>query len=63
VLEFQKKNIEKQIAEMYYAKQAVERAIQSYRRYDAAPEEHAVVLEYMKGRKIFCYDMKINCYS
>jgi len=63
VLEFQKKNIEKQMAEMYYAKQAVERAIQSYRRYNAATEEHTVVLEYMKERKIFYYDTKINCYS
>lgn len=63
VLELQKKNIERQMVEMHYAKQAVERAIQSYRRYDAAPEEHTVVLEYIKERKVFCYDTKINCYS
>jgi len=63
VLELQKQNIEKQMMEMHYAKQAIERAIQSYRRYDAAPEEHTVVLEYIKERKIFCYDTKINCYS
>jgi len=63
VLELQKKNIDRQLVELHYAKQAVERSIQSYRRYDAAPEEHTVVLEYIKERKIFCYDTKINCYS
>lgn len=63
VLELQKRNIDKQMLEMHHAKQAIERAIQSYKRYDAAPEEHTVILEYIMERKIFCYDTKINCYS
>jgi len=63
VLELQKKNIEKQMVEMHYAKQAVERAIQSYRRYDAAPEENTVVMQYINERKVFCQDTEINCYS
>ncbi|MBR0598947.1 MerR family transcriptional regulator [Sinanaerobacter chloroacetimidivorans] len=63
ILELQKNNIEKQMLELHHAKQAIERSIESYRRYDAAPEENTVVLEYIKARKIFCFDTKINCYS
>ncbi|MDD2483783.1 MAG: MerR family transcriptional regulator [Eubacteriales bacterium] len=63
ILERQKVNIEEQIDEMKHAKQAVERAIESYKRYDAAPGEKDVILEYQKERRIFCYDTKINCYS
>lgn len=63
ILELQKENLKKQIEELRLAKQAVERDIESYHRYDAAPEEGTVVLEYMKERKYFCYDTKINCYS
>jgi DNA-binding transcriptional MerR regulator/effector-binding domain-containing protein len=63
VLEMQKKNIDKQMLEMHYAKQAIEKAIQSYKRYDAAPKGNTVVLEYIGERRIFFYDTKINCYS
>jgi DNA-binding transcriptional MerR regulator len=63
ILERQKQNIEKQILEMHYAKQAIERSIESYRRYEAAPEENTVILEYRPKRRIFCYDTNINCYS
>lgn len=63
ILERQKLNIEEQIEEMRHAKQAVERAIESYKRYDAAPSEKDVILEYQKERRIFCHDTKINCYS
>ena len=63
VLEMQKRNIEKQMLETHYAKQAIEKAIQSYKRYDAAPKGNTVVLEYIRERRIFCYDTKINCYS
>jgi len=63
ILERQKTNIEMQIEEMHYAKQAVERAIESYKRYDAAPGDNEVILEFQNQRRIFCYDTKINCYS
>ena len=63
ILQRQKENIENQIIELHYAKNAIERAILSYKRYDAAPDEDSVILEYIKERKIFCYDTKINCYS
>jgi len=62
-LETQKLNIEKQMLEMHYTKQAIERSVESYRRYESAPEENTVILEYIKERRIFCYDTKINCYS
>ncbi|MDO4552483.1 MAG: helix-turn-helix domain-containing protein [Bacillota bacterium] len=63
VLTLQKENLEHQIEELHYAKRAVERAIESYRRYDAAPEDDTFILEYMHSRRIFCFDTKINCYS
>jgi DNA-binding transcriptional MerR regulator/effector-binding domain-containing protein len=63
ILEMQKKNIEQQILEMHFAKQAIERSIESYKRYESAPEENSVILEYLPQRRIFSYDTKINCYS
>ena len=63
ILVLQKKNIENQIIELHHATEAIDRAIESYRRYDAAPEENEVIFEYIKERKIFVYDTKINCYS
>lgn len=63
LLEMQKKNLTEQIAELEIAEKSVERAIESLYRYDSAPDDNTVVLEYMKERKIFCYDTKINCYS
>lgn len=63
VLMRQRRNIEQQITELHYAKRAIERAIESYRRYDAAPRDDTFILEYQYARKIFCYDTKINCYS
>lgn len=63
ILEMQKQNIEKQMLELHYAKQAIERSIESYRRYESAPEENTVIMEYIPERRIFCYDTKINCYS
>lgn len=63
ILVMQKKNIENQILELQHAMKAIDRAIESYHRYDFAPEENEVMFEYIKERKIFCYDTKINCYS
>ncbi len=63
ILELQKKNIENQMLEMHFAKQAIERSIENYKRYESAPEECTVIMEYIKERRIFCYDTKINCYS
>lgn len=63
ILQMQKQNIEKQMLEMHYAKQAIERSVENYRRYEAAPDENTVILEYINERRIFCYDTKINCYS
>ena len=59
----QRNNIDNQIKELHHARKAIDRAIVSYRRYDSAPEENEVIFEYIKERKIFCYDTKINCYS
>lgn len=63
ILELQKINIDSQINDLHHAKQALNRAIESYRRYDAAPGENVPIMEYQKERRIFCYDTKINCYS
>lgn len=63
ILQLQKSNIDNQISDLKHAKQAINRAIESYRRYDAAPGENVAIMEYQKERRIFCYDTKINCYS
>lgn len=63
VLELQKKNLEKQIQELHFSTLAINRAIESFKRYAAAPDENTVIWEYIKERKIFVYDTKINCYS
>jgi DNA-binding transcriptional MerR regulator/effector-binding domain-containing protein len=63
ILELQRINVEKQLVEAQHAKQAIERAIENYKRYDAAPEENTVVLEFVKQRRVFCFDTKLNCYS
>lgn len=63
MLELQKNSLEQQLDETHRAKQAIDRAIENYKRYDVAPEEDVVILEYMKERRIFRYDTKINCYS
>jgi DNA-binding transcriptional MerR regulator/effector-binding domain-containing protein len=63
ILELQRINVEKQLVEAQHAKQAIERAIENYKRYDAAPEENTVVLEFVKRRRVFCFDTKLNCYS
>lgn len=63
ILMMQRANLEKQLAEIQHAKHAIERALENYKRYDAAPEEKTVVLEYIQQRRIFSFDTKINCYS
>lgn len=63
ILKLQRTHLDNQLIEIHHAKQAIDRAIENYKRYDAAPEENEVILEYIKERKIFCYDTKINCYS
>ncbi len=59
----QKQNIETQLRELQYAQRAIDRSVENYRRYESAPEENTVILEYINERRIFCYDTKVNCYS
>lgn len=63
ILSDQKNNIEEQINELLHARNALQRSIEGFQRYDVAPEEGTVILEFIKERRIFSFDTKINCYS
>jgi len=63
ILERQKLNIEHKMKELDYAKKALDRAIESYQRYEAAPDGNHVILEYLQKRRIFRFETRVNCYS
>jgi len=63
ILTMQKQNIKNQMDELMHAEKAIDRALESYRRYEASPTQEVPILEYQKERRIFCYDTKINAYS
>ena len=55
--------IDRQIAELENQKRAIARTIESIRRYEAAPPDGAVVLEFIEARTIYCYDCGLNFYG
>lgn len=63
ILHMQKENLRNQMVELQHAEWAVDRAIQSYKRFDSAPKEDTPILEFQEERSIFLYDTNINCYS
>lgn len=63
ILEQQKRNIQEQMQELRYAEKALDRAIESYRRCEAAPGGDDYILEYIKSRRIFRFETGSNCYS
>jgi DNA-binding transcriptional MerR regulator len=63
VLENQKNFIDKKILELNQMRNAVNRSLESYRRYSSSPKEGTVILEYIPQRRIYCYDSKINIYD
>lgn len=59
----QSKWIDKKIKELEQMKKAVEICRQNYVRYSTAPKDGRIDIQHIPGRKIFCYDGKINIYE
>lgn len=55
--------LDRQIDELRLQKRAVERAMDSYDRYETAPPDGAIVAEYIPRRLVYCFDAGINFYD
>lgn len=55
--------IDKQIRELKYQKRAIERAIDSYERYESSPPDGTIVVEYIEKRRMYLIDAGINFYD
>lgn len=55
--------IDHRIDELKLQKRAVERAIDSYERYEAAPPDGAIVLEYIPKRQMYVKNTRVNFYD
>lgn len=60
----QKENqIEDEIEKLKYQRRAVERTIESLERYESAPQDGTILLEYIERRMMYYIDSKINIYD
>ena len=41
----------------------IDRALESFQRYDASPASGVPIMEYQNTRYVYLYDTQINCYS
>lgn len=55
--------IDEQIRELKYQKRAIERTIESFERYESAPPDGTILVEYIGKRRMYCIDSKINFYD
>ena len=55
--------IDQKIVELNLQKRAIERTLDSYERYEAAPPDGAIVLEYIPKRQMYVKKTKINFYD
>lgn len=55
--------IDRQILELQWQKKAVQRMVESIQRYESAPPDGAIVLEYIGPRTIYCYETGENFYE
>lgn len=55
--------IDKKMQELNLQKRAIERTLDSYERYEAAPPDGAIVIEYISKRQMYVADSKINFYN
>lgn len=62
ILQEKSKQIESQMQELQQQKRAVERTMDSLRRYKTAPPDGTIVLEYIEERTIYCFDAGLNFY-
>lgn len=56
-------HINEQLQALKYQKQAIERTIKSYDRYEASPPDGTILVEYIDKRHIYCIDTGINFYD
>lgn len=60
----QRKNeIDDQIKELKFQKIAIDRTIESFERYENAPRDGTILVEYIEKRQMYCIDSKINFYD
>ena len=55
--------IDEKISELDLQKRAIERALDSYERYEAAPPDGAIVMEYIPRRQMYVTNTNINFYD
>lgn len=55
--------IDRKILELNLQKQAIERTLDSYERYEAAPPDGSIVMEYIPKRQMYVTDTQINFYN
>lgn len=63
LLDEKQSNIEQQVAELKQQKKAIRRMVESIQRYENAPPDGTIVLEYIGSRTIYCYDTGKNFYG
>lgn len=63
ILNRKTKHINEQLQALKYQKQAIERTIKSYDRYEASPPDGTILVEYIEERHIYCIDTGINFYD
>ncbi|WRS28305.1 MerR family transcriptional regulator [Oscillospiraceae bacterium MB08-C2-2] len=63
ILQQKHSQIDQQIKELKMQRRAVERTLESYERYHAAPPDGTIVLEYIGKRQMYCVDTKYNFYD
>lgn len=63
ILHQKQRQIDEEIKELKVQRRAVERTLESYERYRAAPPDGTIVLEYIGKRQMYCIDTSTNFYD
>lgn len=63
ILEQKSLQIEEQLEVLRFQKQAVERAITNFERYESSPPDGVIVLEYIDKRRVYSFKTSINFYE
>lgn len=63
ILNNKRNNIDKKLIELNEVKNAIDRAIQNIERYNCAPKEGVILLEYIPKRTVYCYKDNMNIYD
>lgn len=63
ILRQKQRQIEEETEKLKYQKRAVERTIESLERYESAPKDGTILLEYIGSRTMYYIDSKVNIYD